>query len=325
MINKFIVLFTILLFSTIPASAWGPHTHTLITDNLFAEQSSEIIRTCTPYKDAFLAGSEIPDITVVYYYSEGGKNYRLTHNWNFQQEVMNQARSPDEVCFAYGIAQHLITDGIIHEGLIPDRITITYLPNWILHPLLEKKYDSMIVKMHPELKSKTPNMLNAMFGSKGDRYFIMIEKAIGDNPAINVRSDTLKLSYALGSFYETAYKPTGDAWMFQLYPFIDSLTNSIEPYIPTDNLGNVQYWVTKSTEQTTNVFNNWGTRFNISPHGFDKLNEADKKIGIGIYLILLIFILVIPVFITYQQKQFLWLLLSPLIIVIMTSIIYILI
>lgn len=315
-----LVLFTII----VPASAWGPHTHTLITNELFADQSSEIIRTCTPYKSAFLAGSEIPDITVVYYYSESGKNYRLTHNWNFQQEVMNQAQSPDEVCFAYGIAQHLITDGIIHEGLIPGRITSTLIPNWLLHPLLEKKYDSMVIRLHPELLNQTPYMLDAMFGTKGNRYFTMIEKAIGDNPAINVRSDTLKLSYALGSFYETAYNPTGSSWMFQIYPLIDTLTNNVEPYIPNSNLGSVQYWFTKSIEQTTNVFNNWGTRYSISPHGFDNLNIADKQISIYTNILILL-ITFIPLIIAYYKRQFLWIGISPSISILLIIIIYIII
>lgn len=323
--NRNILLFiTGVCLLAVPVSAWGPHTHTLITNELFADQSSEIIRTCTPYKPAFLAGSEIPDITVVYYYSEGGKNYRLTHNWNFQQDVMNQAQSPDEVCFAYGVAQHLIADGIVHEGLIPEKIELTLLPNWLLHPLLEKKYDSVIVKLHPELKNETPHMLDAMYGDKGDRYFTMIEKAIGDNPAINVRSDTLKLSYALGSFYETAYKPTGDAWMFQIYPFIDDLTNKIEPFIASSNLGSAQYWLMKSIEQTTNVYNNWGTRYNISPHGFDKLMSADKRVNIY-STTLMVLITFIPLLGVYYTKKYILMLLSPILYILFIIGVYIII
>lgn len=303
----FLVIFSLVLI--MPASAWGPHTHTLIAENLFAEQDSEVIRMCTPYQDAFLAGSVIPDITVVYYYSEGGKNYRLTHNWNFQQEVMNQARTDDEKCFAYGIAAHLIADGVIHMEIIPDAIESSSIPNWLIHPLLEKKYDSVLVKQYPHLKDETPHMLDAMFGPKGDRYFEMVEAAIGDNPVIDVRSDTHKLSLALGTFYESAYKPRGETWMFRIYPLVDDLTNMAEPLASDANLGHIHYYFLKSVEQTNNVYNNWGTRYSISPHGFEELSEADESAGAFGWLMMLS--MLIPLGIAVWRRQPLWLLLIP--------------
>ena len=148
-INIFIMLMLTTLLTMSTASAWGPHGHTWIANDLFEGQDSEIVRKCTPHREAFLAGCEIPDITVVYYYTEGGAVYRATHNWNFQQEVMSQARTEDEVCFAYGIGQHLITDSVAHTDVIPQAIVDTTVPNWLIHPLLEKKYDSVLVAKYP--------------------------------------------------------------------------------------------------------------------------------------------------------------------------------
>ena len=317
------MLVIISLLLIMPASAWGPHTHTLIDQRLFEEQDSEIIRMCTPHQDAFIAGSVIPDITVVYYYSEGGKNYRLTHNWNFQQEVMNQAETDDEKCFAYGIAAHLIADGVIHGEIIPDAIESSSIPNWLIHPLLEKKYDSLLVKTYPHLLEDTPHMLDAMFGPNGDRYFEMMEEAIGENPAIDVRSDTLKLSYALGSFYETAYKPRGESWMFRMYPAIDTLTNLAEPLASDKNLGHIHFYFLKSVEQTNNIFNNWGARYAISPHGFEELNEADESAGAFGWLLWLS--VLIPVLIAVVTKKPYWLILIPVKFVLLMVIVYLMV
>ena len=319
---KYIILLLISSLLIIqPVMAWGPHGHTYLANEMFEDPKSEIIEQCLPYKDAFLAGSEIPDITVVYYYSEGGKNYRYTHNWNFQQEVMSQAQTPDEICFAYGISAHLIADSVAHTDVVPEAIGSTLLPNWLIHPLLEKKYDSVLIKEHPELVAQTPHMLDAMYGEKGDRYFEMVEYALGDNVDVDVRSDTLKLSYALGSFYDTAYKPRGEVWMFKMYPYMDGLTNFVEPLVSNKNIGMIDHRFRSTEEVVVNTYNNWGTRYQLSPHGFDELNEANKTSSMFNWILLLL--MISPVIPVYYTRKFRYMILSLFIFLAIISISYI--
>ena len=117
-------------------------------------KGSTIIAECLPYKEAFLAGSMLPDITVSEYFAEGGQKYRATHNWNFAERVMAESQTADERAFAYGIASHLVADSISHTLCIPDRIRTFNLPNWLIHPLTEKKYDSLLALDNPGLKKK---------------------------------------------------------------------------------------------------------------------------------------------------------------------------
>lgn len=322
LISRFTIAVLFILLALNTAVAWGPHGHTWIANDLFEKQESEIVRMCTPHRAAFLAGCEIPDITVVYYYTEGGKDYRATHNWNFQQEVMSQAVTEDEVCFAYGIGQHLITDSVAHTDVVPNAIVDTTVPNWLIHPILEKKYDSVLVAQYPGVTEETPHMLDAMYGPKGDRYFEMVEYALGENVRIDVKSDTTKLSYALGSFYETAYKPRGESWMFKMYPYLDDLTNKLQPLVGDVNVGNVEFAFDKASSLTTSTYNNWGTRYQLSPHGFTELNAANEKANSSVFGWFLILAVLSPLILVYYFNRWVFLLISPVLIMLMLIITY---
>ena len=319
------VIFSLIILSVIMmsdlVSAWGPHTHTYVVDELFkSPERSSILMECLEHKDAFLAGSEIPDITVVYYFEHGGRDYKVTHNWNFQQEVMAEARTVDERCFAYGIGSHLIADAIAHEYAVPDKIISTYLPNWLVHPMVEKKYDSILVARKPYLLNKTKHMMDAVInGPKGDRYMEMVKNALGTNIGFDIDDDTMKLAYALDSFYDTQFKPEGGG-MFIIYPYLDKFTNILLPFGSAIGYDEMELWVDKTVEENFNVFENWGSRYALSPHGFEQLKSADMSISnIFNYLMagVVICLFVIPLFMIWKWRGWKGLLVFPLIIIIL--------
>ena len=259
----FPIFFILTFILVLPAvESWGPHTHNLLGQQILADNSTTVGKLCSATEEnrqAYLLGCVTPDITVIYYYEEGGKEYRLSHNWLFQQEVTAQATTEDEQCFSWGVAAHLVQDGVAHTLAIPSAIEDYYIPNWLLHPLLEKKYDSALAVKYPELITTTPHMMDALDSSKGERYIEMIEKAMGENSKIDVKNELKKLQIAIngGEFYDEQFRPSGSVWLFQMYPYIDKLTNMVAPYIGTINYGDIDFYYEKYYEQTVNTFNNW--------------------------------------------------------------------
>jgi len=315
--KKIIFLFLAILTVTHLVSSWGPNTHNQMALEILSENTTQFGQLCGATEEnrqAFLLGCVTPDITVIYYYEEGGSEYRLSHNWNFQQEITSEAKTEDEICFSYGIAAHLIQDGIAHTRAVPEAINEKLIPNWLIHPLLEKKYDSALVLVYPDLKETTPHMMDALDGPHAERYIEMIENAMGENSKIDVKSELKKLQIAIKgkNFYDDQFAPSGNVFIFKAYPYIDRLTNYLAPFIGTVNYGNIDFYYEKSKEQTKNVFNNWGARYQVSPHGFDELSIADKNASSTVMIVLIISFL-LPIAIAYFKRNWLWLILIPLI------------
>ncbi len=332
-IRTIITILTLMFVLVLPLTiAFGPRTHTQILDLVKQEENKvSILEGCLDggiNEQALRAGTEIPDITVVYYFSEGGKNYKAMHNWNFQQEVTNRAITEDEKCFAWGIAIHLIHDSVSHTQVIPQRIEKTKVPNWITHPLTEKKMDSVLANENPDIIGRSERMLDGMYGSKGERYIKMMEDSLGDNIDFDIRTEIDNLAFALGSFYDDAFTPkVRENSLFVLYPIVDKITNTIHPIVGKWNIKDTNNIVDQTVQLTLNVFENWGSRYALSPHGFSELQEADEKASfiVPMILILLIFFLaVIPLLLIWLTKKFYWaflfLLIIPILILAITII-----
>lgn len=319
------ILFILLaLFFISNVSAFAPLSHTEIDEDLFNQSSSKIIESCRPYESEFKLGSLTPDLAVIYYYSNGGKDYKLTHNWNFADEVMRNAVTQDEICFAYGIAAHLIADSVSHNQMVPTAIKKVYIPNWLLHPLLEQKYDSVRASKHPNLKNSSNHVMDALYGSKGDRYASMVQKALGTNTDIDAKNELVKLSISLGTFFQTQYKPTGGTLIFKIYPAIAKLTYILYPIIGNVNSGNLDLYYDRAVELEVSSFSNWGSRYQISPHGFDTLNEADNSANIFTWIYVLI-AFGIPVGLALWRKSWWYLMFIPVLLILEVVIVYILI
>lgn len=294
--------------------AFGPNSHNRIFDIVQEELGeNQILEMCYDRGDnerALRAGTVIPDISVIFYYTEGGKDYKLLHNWNFQQETLSRALTEDEKCFAYGIAFHLIMDSVSHNELVSDRISSTRVPNWLLHPLVEKKWDSGLSKNHKELAEETSNMLSVMFTPKGERYIEMMDFSVGENIEFDILKETTNLAAALNTFYEDIYRPTKEEnSLFTVYPLIDKFTNFIEPVVGGVNERELNANMDRTAQLVINTFDNWGTRNSLSPHGFSQLQIANEKatylIPLTLILMILLFITV-PIIMVWRTKNFLW-------------------
>jgi len=322
--NLLLVLILFLLLVTPSILAWGPSTHSKLVSSLFDNPESKIIQDCEPYKDAFLLGSVTPDLSVIFYYTNGGENYKLTHNHNFANEVMQQAVTPDEVCFAYGISAHQITDSVSHNLAVPSAIRGTFIPNWLIHPLLEQKYDAYQLKHTEGLREQTEHMMDALYGEKGDRYVEMVQDALGENVDLDVKNEMVKLSYALGSFYDEVYKPRGETFIFKVYPYLSKFTVILEPILGGTNSGDTELYFEKSEELLTNAYNNWGSRYQISPHGFSALKEADSFANWFNWIYIIIMILPSALLIWITRKWW-WIFLIPIVFIIELFVVYALI
>jgi hypothetical protein len=333
------MFFGILIFLGISSlvSANGPigHTYGCVmqlnnTDSFFSKECAND----TLSRQAFMLGCELPDIAVGKYFEEGGKEYKLTHNWNFQQALMNQANSQDERCLAYGVAGgHLVLDGISHMETVPEAIDTMKLPNNLLHPLLEQKFDATLAQVHPWVVEQTTHMMDAINGPKGPRYVEMVENALGSNSRLDVKSEMVNLQTALGGqFYDTEFKPTGAGILYSGYNAIAAFTKWIQPVIGSANYGGTDYHFRKGIEQSTNIQENWGARYTISPHGFDELTAADNKKYLDLgpldltpkdtVMIYLSLVTLIPIGLSIYKRRVWYLLLIPVIILMTIIILY---
>lgn len=292
-------------------------THTAIDNFVLNDNSTVVGKLCSYTSEnraVYILGEKSVDLTVIYYFQEGGKEYRLSHNWDFQQQCMAQAITIDEQCFCWGVAAHLIADGISHTQLIPAAIEKFRMPNLIIHPLLEKKFDSALALKFPELVEQTAHSMDALNGPKGDRYVQMIDDALGANSMINVKDELVKLKIAVSgsNFYNSQFNPStaGSTWIFQGYYYVDKLTNFLAPYIGTVNFGEIDYYYEKSKEQTINTFNNWGSRYQLSPHGFDEISVANQKTSSSLTIVF-IGVLGLPIILSFIKRNKAYLLLIP--------------
>lgn len=321
-LSLLVSIFFMSMFFMSFVQSWGPFTHTFLSNNIEKNgMDNEIIRMC--FDDginevAFRSGSMLPDMTVTRYYSQGGKDYKLTHNWLFQQELLSEARTQDEKCLAYGVMAHAIQDSVSHTDAVPKKIKSINIKNFLLHPLLEKKYDSEISKLHPELSEQVPHILDAFHGQKGDRYIEMIENALGSNIDFDVRLELDNLALAFGSYYERGMAPQDKSnSLFKAYAYVNKITDSIHPYVARGSITDIDLYINKVGDLTINTFNNLGARYSMSPHGFSELQQADQEAGNWASIFLIAVILVFtgfPFFLVWKKKEFKYIFLTLLLI-----------
>lgn len=296
---KLKILFAIML-TMIPTLAFSPTGHVQIANEFFDNYPNNLIAMeCRNYKREFIAGSIFPDITVFYYFTEGGKNYLATHNWNYQQRVMIQAVTPAERCFAHGISSHLIADATVHNGFIADEIADKLIPNIPLHPLLEAQDELYLQRVDRINVNIMIHSLDVMF--ENDRLMQISQNALGQETPLDVRKQTRDLTGALGNFYNSAYvNPNPDV----LYSIYRNLANTIE-INPQGMIDSRQQAVINHNR----IFTNFNERFKCEqafcpaePHGFNRLNNAEASAAL-VRVLAVIVIIAIAIIILSKRKK----------------------
>ncbi|MBU0959301.1 MAG: hypothetical protein KKB31_05140 [Nanoarchaeota archaeon] len=135
----------------------------------------------------------------------------------------------------------------------------------------------------------------------------MIQDSMGENVDVNVKELTAKLQIAIGgsSFYDQSYKPRGETLLFKAYPYIDKITNFLQPVLGSINVGTTEFYFEKAQQLTISAMNDWGSRYQISPHGFEALKEADQKASFfnWIYIVVMLLPTSIFMFMALRKKK----------------------
>ena len=285
------ILLSLALFSLVFLSnvkAWDPVSHCYMAETFLDTTSNMVSNLCRNYRREFLAGALEPDISIAYYYIEGGKVYRVFHNWNFYDMLETLATSDAEHCYAYGIAlSHYVPDSYSHNFWLPDSIRQWKNQNWYWHPIQEGRVAASIIKEKPEVYERCRHALDIMF--ENPRLIEITEQAAGTNLPFDVADQTKSLQTALGTAWIDVYKPSEDNWLGKyMWPGIATVISTLsdhedaKPYFEKSSvlmncMGNdMSLYSTCNSEMCP-----------LYPHGFDALNEANAEVYSSTILIFL--------------------------------------
>ena len=298
-----ILLFTIFVVSIFlfnQGEAFGPPDHYLHCKRFLTETNNQISNLCKNYPEYFFAGCLEPDITVAmnlgsYYFLEGGKVYRVTHNQNFYQMIQNAATNDAEHCYAYGILLgHHIPDSYSHNFLLPDSIKTYKMQNFYWHLLTEGRISSGVLKENPEIYNEMQNALNIMF--KDRRLMEITQYAVGTDFPFSVEEGTRALQSALGQDWINIYRVPEENWIGKyLWPTLATIVSSVsnyddaKPYFEASlRLANRMGNDVSLSSQCN--YNNLEIGCPLYPHGFDRLTEANAEVYSSTIIISLIMI-----------------------------------
>ena len=262
----------LVLFSAVPvkkAYAWGPNTHVWVAKKALERAGdSPITRIVKANLDAFYCGLIMPDIAVIYYYTNF-ESYKSTHSWSFLREISKLARTDDEKAFVHGVACHLIQDAYAHNYFIPRKIAATQLQNAFIHPLAEAAV---------ETHHLTPETTGSM--TYVDKYLWMVNQATGRN--WTYEANFLKAAVAGGRFYQDAYTvPESDP----LWNFYKALAGFVSRFVDVrDSEADLELAVQKTVEYLEN-----GVTPPLDPSGSAALAEADAKLTMTTWILRIAF------------------------------------
>lgn len=278
--KKVIIFFILLIFIPSVLSV-GDTTHCVYGMYFLQNSNSEIAKMCRNYEDYFLFGCFEPDITVFDYFKEEGVRYKATHNWGFQQAIMERATDDALRCYSYGIGIcHYGLDIVSHNYMVTEVIKKYSVPNAGSHVAIEAALEAQFIKNFPDEQKECLHMLDIGLKSspKYDGRVIQItQEAVGVNSPINVQQQTEKLAGALGNLYSKA---------FIVKPNWERVSNLVGNLVAPENY--YKYFSPNKYEikNTMGYYkmewlaNNWASRnTGETPHGLDTLTKADKSLG----------------------------------------------
>lgn len=295
--NKKIILALVVLFSVffIPnVKAYDPVSHCYIGETFLDTTNNMVSNLCRNYRREFIAGCLEPDISIAYYYVEGGRVYKVFHNWNFYEMLETLSTTNEEHCYAYGIALcHYIPDSYSHNFWLPDSIRQWKMQNFYWHPIQEGRVAASIIKEKPDVYERCRQALDVMF--ENPRLLEITKQAAGTNIPFDVEDQTKALQTALGQDWVDVYTPPKDNWLGKyiwpgLATIISTLSNyeDAKPYfekslVLMDKMGNdISLFSTCNNEMCP-----------LYPHGFDALNKANEEVYSSTIIIGIIGLLII--------------------------------
>lgn len=288
LLSSFFLVFSLFIIPSVIAP--DPYTHVYIVDK-FCEvtQNPDARYCCANHPNLMKAASMVPDAMVKFYYSEGGKYYKLTHNWNFVDEVRLRVPTGDRKaeCFAKSLSLHEIPDGVSHNRIVPDVINAWKMPNSLVHIPTEFAMGTSVIKKNPQYISDTSHLnpkyaLAELSKPENDYLFDMMQNAIGgDNVRINIKKETASLNFLLGGggdFFDSEYTPySGDTIVAKLwrvfYKSLGTAINKDETELVDISLGKLEeQWNDWSFKERDDMIE--------EPHGFTSLDYANEGLAL---------------------------------------------
>lgn len=307
-----IFLVSLLAFPSVIAP--DPYTHLYIVDKFCQQtQNEEAQYCCYHHRQILKAAAMVPDATVRFYFTEGGEFYKLTHNWAFVDDVVEQVPTGDMkgLCFAKGLSLHMIPDAISHNEIVPEMIEKWRLPNSLIHIPTEYSIGVSVIEHHPEY-TRDDSQLNPKFAlaelglQENERMYEWMQNAVGgpSNENVQMKDEVARLNFFLGgdrSFYEDGYTPyTGDNFLANLWSFaykgLGGLVNKDEDQLVEMSVAELEKYWNNNNYRGDIIKECSGKDLMLleSPDGFDCLeyaNETQNVLRIIASAIVIIFIL----------------------------------
>lgn len=155
------IFLLIFLFLTPESSyAWGPLTHTYLSQQLFSLYHLiplPVFHIINKYREYFVYGNIIPDMVIGKKYLSLQKN---PHTWETGLNLFRKAKTPEEKSFAYGFLTHLAADAILHyeiKDLNPFQHAIFELK---ADRIIDRVYWFQLVTINKKVKKTTERFLD---------------------------------------------------------------------------------------------------------------------------------------------------------------------
>lgn len=156
----FVSLFLFVLMLSIGSSFMPKNTHKFIWDQaLKYPVDSETYKACVKYPNLCYSGQVLADVSVVFYWLNGGVKYDVTHSPVFCRGVMEAVTDDKSLACAVGICGHSPIDIVSHNEMVPYSIKHSFLVNNIIHMFAEQKVDNWVEKNDPDIKGKILNYM----------------------------------------------------------------------------------------------------------------------------------------------------------------------
>lgn len=331
MFTPFPFIFFLLLTPTV--LGWGPVTTQFQEEIFFRTGDSTVAKECANYKAEFHAGTKIPDIRIFSYFTQS-ERYSATHNMNFVNNLFLQARAdhPEERCFVYGVAFHMVDDDDSHNNFVAERIETYKIHNYVIHPIVEGQVEAYIIETYPETYDRAIHSMDILFPESPNynpRLLEMVRLSLGETQT-SVENEAKMLHNSIGAFYSEAFVSPGSAlfgmmiyilpvlgvglvawWLTKrtwilvfmgvvLFMLIFVSLFGLAPvwkivakvFAGTVRPEDVRYWNERSTEKADYIYEHWDERFKLRPAGFERLENADATVNTWMIVSIIILVIV---------------------------------
>ena len=244
----FFILFLILTANVV--LAFGPATHYYITKKAVETAPDTPNRQIAlRHLNAYLAGSEHPDISVIFYFTSF-ESYTFTHNWEYCNKMLTEcAEDEEDKAFALGCFAHLAADSYAHNTFVPYYIAkYSLMDEPSLHPIVEEALDKKYYAENPDLQNQVNNMLNGY-----EKYARLITCTAKTDEIGGLKISNLMAIHkgALSDFYDKGYgaqneyfgveKPAGYTRIAVFWKLFKFVNTPIAKYVITlDNTEQVE-------------------------------------------------------------------------------------